>query len=257
MSRRFGGAGIRRWLREPFAAPASGGAAPVTPETAATGLIEWLDPSATYVTETAGRVSSFVGRTTGYEFLQASGPAQPLWSATGVLGQPAMYFDGARFMESIDGLAELLDGSAANSVYAVVDRDTAAAQNAVLSLGEQSGGFTEYVIMRSASTSGNIEVNRAGTLTTGATAIGTSPEYVAWHYGSAACAFRVGGAAVAGGASATTPACDLTVLGARKVGSYAAYMTGWIAEIMIYDHVLTAGEIAALEGYITAKYVGI
>jgi hypothetical protein len=247
-----------------FSAPV-GAAAPAleAPETIS-GLLAWFDPSINVTKAgTPERVSSHISREGNeYEILQASGPAQFLWSATGILGNPAFYGDGARYLDGVVALGEMIDGSAPHSIVFVCDRDTTTSFDTVFAIGAEAGTSVSFV--RPAGTNFfNHSRFRAdgGTSSYASTAAATaSPSYHVLTYDGTNSAWRSNGVSGGSGANAIAQdvACVRTAIGARRFnGTYASFMTGWIGDVLVYDHVLTVGEITTLEDWISAKYVGI
>lgn len=244
----------------------TGGGAPANPYTPATipGLLATFDPAAPYVTKagTPERVSSFFSRDGVYELVQASGPAQLEWSATGILGKPAVYGDGARFIAATIALAGLLDASASMSAVCITDLDASAGASVFWGIGD-SGASNNLVQVYASGASRQLNMGRfvpaGNTVTTNASAlVGTSPEYSAVFYDGSSGSFNVGGTDWAGGANTRAPACDMFSLGAaRFAGAYTNYLRGWLGPVWIYDHPLTAGERTTLWNFIVSEYPGI
>lgn len=237
------------------------GTSVAVPETI-TGLLAWWDPAADYITrDGSDLVSAWVSREgNDYNLAQASGPAQLTWSATGIQSMPALTGAGAQYLALTTALGAALDGSAAFTVAMVVDLD-ATTQCAFFAVGDSANSANAITCRHSGAvtTVQSFRIDTGGnTGVSGTATLGTNPEYVSYEYDGTTWSFRVGGAAAGSGAGVRTPVCDLVSVGARRQsGAYGQYITGKIADIFVYDHVLTAGETTTLEGYITGKYVGI
>lgn len=264
MSRRFG---LRRPVRAPYA-PVGGdaefGAATVS------DMLVWCDPDEEYATfhPTTLRVSGLAHRYikpgSGItDLAQASSPAQPLYSPTGILGKPALYYTGGDYLESTDSvLAGLLDGSQAYTTFYVINRDVEVAVDGVWSIGD-SGSSQNSILHRMTTSGGSIDWvlrgTTANTQNAGNQTDSAAPAYCRFVYDGSSYDSAVNNVDSLSGASNTrTPSCDKFYIGIdRFLGAFGGQMDGWIAEILIYERALTSDEIDTVETYLKGKYVGL
>lgn len=238
---------------------ASGGGAPTPIPETVPGLVEWLDTEETYVSYDGGsKASLLVGRYAGHNFT-SSGTARPTWSGSvaALNNNPGLYYTTDDFMECVDGLAEKFDASQPHSIFAVVDRDSDGAAGAILGC-NVSGSGTDRIIC-SFDSAGNMNYVRdsGGSATSVASTAGEggSPAYVAWFWTPDTVNFTVNGASDGSGSVAKTPTLSQCAIGARKyLTAYANFLSGWVAEILIYDSVLSGANLTSINGYFATKY---
>lgn len=263
-SRRMAGAGHgRRGARGGGGRGASG---PFTPASNP-GLLAWWDPDIAYITkDVSDKVSSWVSRdANAYVLSQVSGPAQATWSATGLLSKPSLAFAGAQFLEGADALAAIVDGSADYTLVVVLDGDgTGATSYYAFTCFCESGSSAHTIDHRTYGANANDrhyrEAGSSGVLTAvGSQSMLTPSYYRAFVDGGATITTRVDDVASLTGATWTgSPVCNRTYVGCtRYLGVNSSFFSGKIADIILYDHDLTAGEWSRLKSWITAKYVGI
>lgn len=240
-----------------------GGAPPFTPATIP-GLLAWFDPDAAYVTKagTPERTSSWVSREgNAYTLVQAAGPAQPEWSATGIQSRPAMLYDGAQYLDGAGGLATLLSGAVAFSVVSVIrplftgTRSIWAFNPAGAGLESRLAYYRLNVVEYAATYTQRDGVGTTLTATT--TALPAPSWWTTLHTGSAV-SFQIDGANVAGGADTRAPnVVSFSTGGRLSGGAWGVYLRGWIADVIVYDHALTAAELAVINAWVRRKYAGI
>lgn len=233
----------------------------LVPETKA-GLLAWFQPASDYVTKDgSNRVSGFEDRYSGYSAEQASGPAQPLWSATGIGGKPAIFYDGARYLSTQDGvLAGLLDASAPFTSFAVVDRDSNP-PDTIWALGTAASS-TNLIDVRFTGASPT-STDFAARIASGAatTNLGTQTDneaaglLVTTYSGTQYNSWVNNNASLISAANTRAPVCDRFFLGAGWYsGAINAPMHDWIGDVILYDSVLSAGDIADVTQYLSDYY---
>lgn len=240
----------------------TGGGAPpgalYIPATIPDLLAAW-DPAPAYVTTVAGpptRLRNYFSREgNGYELEQLSGPAQFEWSATGILGKPAIYGDGARLISGAAALAGLMSGATDYTRYWIAAQDAALSTHTHVATCD-SGVSTnlDYTYGSAA----DLVHYRHPTAKTYVGAVAAGPRYYAVTRSGSNVTLYSNGVASSTTAIATNPTVDLFALGSRRFnGSWATYMLGWIGTVLCYGRALSAGELATLNTWATTEYPGL
>jgi hypothetical protein len=224
-------------------------------------IVAWFDPTSGVTMDGSNRVSFWESRVNGHAVAQLSSPSQPLFEAAGLLGQAALYFDGARYLSTLTAaLANSLDGAQPHTMVAVIDRNVAATNNAICTLGD-SASSTNVQIWGTATGTGIDSVYRQGVGSVnvlGTLMPGTSPARMMMSYTPGNVSLWVNDVASASVAATVANTCDRVVIGAyRYSGAYANLMTGRIADILILNTARSIASLANLLAYLDAKYPGL
>lgn len=119
-------------------------------------------------------------------------------------------------------------------------------------------GVTNAMVVR-VTTGGNFEIIQAGTASigTGTTAMTTGvwkQSNVTYDSSTGAYAFRQSSAANGSGTNIKPITQNSTVIGYNGVGGGGEFLNGKLAELIVYNRVLTGPEIASVEAYLLAKW---
>jgi hypothetical protein len=212
----------------------------------------WLDASQITGVPDGGTLGSWLDRSgTAHHATQATLSLQPTYRAAGLNGHPSLRFDG---IDDYMRLASpLLTGSTPRTVVFVM-RPTTIGNRGIVDLGDGAttgGAFMitpEYGVRVQA---GNRLFQQAAS---GAAEIGV----VTLTGGTTdAIAARINGVVLS---PASTASVAINTTGLATVGSFTALLTnrynfaGDIAEILVYNRALSAGEIDSVQRYLSGKY---
>ncbi len=200
-------------------------------------------------------------------FSQATIAKRPTFQTNVLSGKPVVRFDG---VDDLLVLAEKYLTSAQGTVFAVIQL-TAALQNkqVVLGTGDEAAGNVAHDLRGfHKTTEPNISLrlddNVAANTLRGDTALVAGTTYIqTWSSTGAAYGMRINGAAesltLLGGADngnwyADVAALDNVTIGGRKRDIESDFLKGDLAELIVYDRVLTAPETARVERYLANRY---
>lgn len=232
------------------------------------GLALWLDADPGFVgKDGSNRVSIWrdalgtTNNTVAQNVAQTDPARQPLWVADGINGRPAIRFDGSNdyLNNTVDNL---LATDSARTVIVVGDADDSSTGNALVVFrrsnqvyADQFGLYSGNVYVYSDGVNGNNNAYASGT---GALTTIRQPFISVFRstgLGSKI-AVDLNGSALTltqpGGVGAETGTTGF-VIGARENLANSTW-PGMIAEILVYDRSLTAGELNAIGFYLTHKY---
>jgi len=225
-------------------APAQGGS-DFTPADL-TGLVDWWDAGAAYVTKRGGGAPSnndpvlqWTGRVNSIDLDQAVEVEQPLWIASGQNSQPVVRFDGVDDYLVSAGFGAK---SQPNTIFAAIKVDAPVIGDTIFD--GITGGRNALII--------NADKFKPYA---GSYAAGPSKDanfnILTCIYNSTASAIRVSGSETAGIDAGVDDMDGLTV--AANI-TPAAFTGMDIAEIIIVDGLSSAADIAATESYLMSKY---
>ena len=219
--------------------------------TEVSGLLRWYEGDVLGLADGTA-VSSWTDQSANADHaVQADSAKQPVLKTGVASGHDAVRFDGSNDWLTF---AEILDSSAATAHIFVVSDSNATGARVIMSTRQSDGqsgwslrynpqttmqyfhaggGATPIVSYSITDQLNIIEVQRNGLdVTLGANgALGTETAISTYVVSSA----------------------DRTIIGAENDGT-ASFLNGDIAEIVIYDHVLSAGDRTSVLDYLTAKY---
>jgi hypothetical protein len=164
-------------------------------------------------------------------------------------------------MSTLDGvLAGILDGTQAYTTYAVIDRDSAALDDPIWSLGVAASG-NHNVAHRALASNDYIARAQAGSVTTstGTQTVGASPVRITAMFTGTTVSGWIGSAlSINAAANIQAPVCDRFFVGTnRYTGSFLQYFSGWIGDILIYTSAHDAAARARVWAYLQTLYVGL
>lgn len=221
------------------------GATPADPIVAIPGLVaRWRADQITGLTGGAVVASWPDMSANGYTATEAT--ARPTWQAAALGGQPVVRFAGAQQL-----LASAPSGDPQQTVVAVVSAGGSgvrtlrgAGGSRGLQFRLESGGAIGLVSQASA----NIAASTT-TVTNAVPAIVTATfDQVANTY-----AFYHNGAASGSGAATQDLLAQTTVIG-QRAGGLVEYLTGDLAELLVWSRVLTSTELSTVHSYASARY---
>ena len=183
---------------------------------------------------------------------QATGAKQPTFTGNGLNGKSVMTFGGAQTLLIPSPIYTLPNGN--NTVYAVAQRTTeSGAANFLLNLSEAAGSrhYLGYT-----ATSGNIAFqNRTSdtSILVRGSNVNTVPNIIRGGRNGTEMAVTVNGLAETTSANGLSEAgCDSAWIGSLR--DSAAYLTGFIAEIIIWRRALSPAEKAWVDTYLSKKW---
>ncbi len=203
------------------------------------------------VTLVSGRVSNWADQSgEGNDFVQGTAGNRPLWTASGVNGQPTVDFDKTRpDLLSLANLPGATDGYPGLTFILIFSYTANAGYGMWMSMGaveelrESSGGLMEYVSNTGNATSASSHAATWG-MATGRNNESDNLINVSWNTTQDASGGPTGVA---------NPSDNPVTLGGRAAGSQPVTMS--VAEFLIYSRALTNGERDQIyNDYAVARY---
>lgn len=218
------------------------------------GLAAWYDfTNAAYLTLSSTAITQALDRSGNGNNtdIQGTGTARPTFTASQVNGLPAAVFDGGDQLALPQAVIDLVNS--ANTIFVVTKRASEdATTDIVFSLGT---GTTNKTFIIYAATAGRIEYrSNAGAggnaITTGHT--NTDFNIIKGRRSGTTQAISInGGTEVTGGTGDDGGTADAGLIGNSLNG---LFLTGSIAEIIMYNRSLSAAESTQVELYLSRKY---
>jgi hypothetical protein len=240
-------------------APATSSTAPATTATTTTvgtaavprpGLQAWLAADQGVVADASGKVSRWTDQSgTTRDATQTNAAAQPTLRANAINGKPGLYFDGTD-----DALSVAVDINPATTPNLTVVTVFASATNATTLrkvYSNDDGGYD-----RTAGLDNRAGTNYAIYAGSGVRDFFTLSANTAYQTTDAWTPTQFTGR-VNGRNVTTQPVTATTGLSRLTIGSnptYGEYWMGPIAEILVYNRLLSAAEQSQVESYLAAKY---
>lgn len=224
------------------------------------GLVGWWDSTdnATITTDTG--VSAWADKAGGYTLTQSTGANQPTISS--INGNQAFDYNGSSQLltSTAPGLADLVDGSSVvpTTIFAVVEPDVADQSAVPVSWRSTSVGFVLYgsLMPLTGSVWRTIYRSNDGTAVfISSTDTYTTQPYVTSTTTGADIVGRVNGAEVIdtpNTAAALPLSSNSFAVGALSTPS--AFLDGKIGDVLIYNRVLSASEVARVERWLAGKF---
>jgi hypothetical protein len=214
------------------------------------GLKLWLRGDAGVVKDASNAISQWIdGTGSGNDALQSSPANEPSYAADSINGKPVVRFDG---VDDLFGLGDVMQSAAAGELFVVL-RATGdpTADHGFMTFGP--GGWDQWA--RYPAAGGNIRDNFGGT----SRYMGRVPQALdQFHLYNALSKPGEWTSRINGVVQYTTSSNTVGFTSASVIGSsgspYEGSFQGDIAEIIIYDHVLSQAERDAVEYYIGTKY---
>ncbi len=219
------------------------------------GNVLWLDASdETTIAETGGSVSQWDDKSPeGNDVSQGTGSKQPTTGARVINGLNALEFDGGDAISN-SVTQSTLEAGDNFSVFAVFQYDDVSTYRNILN---SDTGVHDRLVLGSSSTENFCFSTYTGSFTTKSVSFSDvdTPHIFSGTATSAnVLASELDGTTMSGIDTGATQEGDRFVVGAAaNEGNF--FMDGLIAEIIIYDRALTAGEITAVEAYLTDKWI--
>jgi hypothetical protein len=221
------------------------------------GMMMWLK-SDNSVTTSGTSVTAWADVSgSGNNATQATGTNQPTLQNNSINGLPAIVFDGTNdFMQLPQGLANFTQGA---SIFVVTKPTTIASGKRFFEFAT-SPSHDNIRIIESAPTGAQFDVNLTdGTASSvlSTNAISTSYQLIeAMHNGAGIGTFLTNGIQGAQNTMNNIPNVTRTnnYLARDYSGTSTNYLTGEIAEIIMYNRKLSTSERASVEGYLITRY---
>lgn len=242
------------------------------------GLALWMDASTglyqdtgatTPATADGHAVAAWVDRVAGVSFTQETGSKQPQLkrAANGINGRPVVQADGGDLLVAASVL-----GAASGAVFAVY-RLTAPIGDTQTLIGscDEATSLLKYWSMSPYRTAAapNVSIrqrnNDTASILTGSTEVVAGTVYLSiFESSGTAWAWRLNGAVQTlanvsgtnnGDWTGDTADRDNTTLFAEKMSSELSFMKGDIAELLVYEPVVSADDRAAIQEYLANKYM--
>ena len=220
------------------------------PSIVETGLAMWLKADAGITHDGSGNVSAWADQTSTYTFSQ-TGSAQPTFVATDINGKPALHMSGSQFLASTGTLSGI---NADCTILTVASTSSPASQQYSFYAGSGSGsGFANRAIGYSSSqefydTAGSSattgEAPPANTFVTEAATLDSGLTSVTYY--------QNGNQTGTGTLGSLVNVSAGIAIGASPVPD--TYWQGDIAEVIVYDHKLSASDLQQVDGYLADKY---
>jgi len=233
------------------------------------GLELWLKPDTGQVVTSSGRVSTWYDASgNANDATQTDASARPYYTASALNGYDIMEFKGNDEINFLNYGADIWDtGSVANAttIFAVFNPDTATGNNYGAIIAQGGASRTSVAVCPQAFPDSDVKwatnnYASGGRKITGSSAV-DNWYYVTWTWSDwqdrDTTTIRVNGSVAASANWDSAP--DATATGNRYIGRFidaaaGACIDGWLAELIVYRRVLSAGEITTVEAYLADKY---
>lgn len=228
-----------------------------SPAALGSSLLAWWDAERTdLITQSSGAVSSWRDIVGGYDAVQATGAAQPMFSATSFNGRPGVTFDATddELTCTDSALLSQLGGATAYEMWALVDQQALPADattRVLMSVGGNTGGSNRNL---QRIVSGG--VNRARFIVGVTTAL-PSGDYSGRHVfrgraDGADIQAYLDGVASSTAAVVPTTAADRVRIGATPLSAAGSFWNGVVPALLITT-ALSAGNAAQLQAYLSRR----
>lgn len=161
-------------------------------------------------------------------------------------GLPAVTFSSSCFR-----LGSSIATTSSVSVFAVVKLSSTAAKTNIISSGSSSAGLAYW--MASSGKLQGADKSCIALLGNGTTAQNTSWNQINLTYDLMNIVFRLNRAADGSVASTTATTANESMIGQSACGT-PEFLSGQLAEILVYSRVLSGGEITTVESYLNSRY---
>lgn len=215
------------------------------------GAFAWYDADAT----PTGAAASWIDLTgNGNTATQGTGASQPICTANQINGRNAMVFDGVNDFFTLPSSMYVIPADN-NTLFAVVQFNASdGAEHRVISLAEAVS--SRYRLTNRPSPNDQVDFlssnSTANPVETTATITNVNL-YTCFRSGTTQSISINGGTAVTDLGGATETGVDSGTIGANGPGTLV-FMSGKIAEIIIYTKLLTAGETLQVQRYLSRKW---
>ncbi|MEE9510293.1 MAG: LamG-like jellyroll fold domain-containing protein [Candidatus Bathyarchaeia archaeon] len=183
--------------------------------------------------------------------VQSTGTKQPTTNATTQNGKNILDFDGGDFFAQALAIRTIPSGN--NTLFTIASTTNDTSNERVLFMGV--GGGTRYGLTMS-SNSGQVDY-LSGTSGAAVSLSGVTKSdlniYSCFRDGTTLSISLNGATAVTGTGGADNSSIDEASIGSYRLG-VSSFLNGSIAEIIMYDRVLSSAEIASVETYLSNKW---
>lgn len=214
------------------------------------GCVLWLRADRG-VTQSSGSVSAWADQSgSGRNFSQGTGANQPSYQATaGPNAQPAIVFNGTSDLMTC---ATSVLGLATCTVFLVLQYSATPATYATVLAWQDTGGSAGVEIGSDGTLKRYVGAPNVGEVSDGA--VTTSAEKWTIQNNSSTWSLRVNGSSQSLSGNPMTPLSGTagSILGARPGGSL--FFKGALSEAIAYSGVLSAAQVAQVEGYLKGRY---
>lgn len=209
------------------------------------GLAVWYDASdAATITDTGGLVDSWADKSGNSRTLTGTLTARPTTGTRTQNSLNVLDFDGSN---DYLGASSAFTQGTSDTVFIVCLNDDGA--DATTQFSYMADSATSHTRLGKASTNA-WRINSGATLDGGTP--NTSAHLMVGVFNGASSELRLDGASLTSGDAGSNSTSLAPHVGRNRNGSQ--YWDGWIAEILHYDSVLSAGNIALVEGYLLTKW---
>lgn len=215
------------------------------------GVRAWYDASTT----SAGAVSSWTDKSgNGNHATQGTGAKQPVSTANQLAGKNALIFTGASSQTLILPSRLYTIPNSANTIFCVSKRNTETGAAARIVAIDQSTNF-KFVFGYSSVSGAAVFTNSNGGTTADVTGLtNTNYQILAGSYNGTTGQYMQAnnGTPTTNASGVAVATCDNAYIG--SAGDASRYLTGGIAEIIIYNRALSAAEIIQINRYLANKW---
>lgn len=218
------------------------------------GFQAWYDTTSDdYLTLDGTAITQFIDRSgQGNDTpVQGTASARPTRALSQINGLQAATFDGGDTLELPSALYSIPNGN--NTVFAVCKRNTETAQsNKIVGLSEVG---SQRLLLDYGSSAGSAFYQSRTAAGNGASSSGTNTDFnlfTCYRDGSTQSISRNGSAESTIALGASEANCDAGHIG--SLAGSSAFLTGAIAEILIFNRALTSTEITNINTYLSNKY---
>jgi len=208
------------------------------------GLEVWLDANdiTTITKDGADKVSEWRSKANQGTVTQGNAPDQPTHGVTLLNGHPTVEFASLHYMQSAAFSSPF---SQPNTIFVVGKRDTTLADNYFI---DGIVGGSRHADFVSATNTNEIF---AGTGLSDGNTVNLNPEIHTILFNTASTEFYINGVRTIAGVEGSQTLTGLTVGASSAI---AGFLDGFIAEIIIYDRLLTAQERLQVENFLSTKW---
>lgn len=209
----------------------------------------WYDAT----TIATGAVSSWTDLSgNGFHATQGTGAAQPTCTANTLNGKNTLVFDGGNFLVCSSRLYSITNSS--NTIFAIVQTSLGTTQQRIINGTE--GGSSRYTLSfeTTVGRSSFLSNSASSTAVTNDTATKTNATiYTAFRTGTTLSLSVNGGAATTNSSGGDENGINAMSIGAQAGGA-SIWLTGYIAEILIFNYALESADIIQMNRYLSNKW---
>lgn len=216
---------------------------------ASLGCKLWLKSGAGVTKDVNNNISAWADQSgNNFQATQSNTGNKPLWVASGAGALPAVYLDGGNFNPHFFNLPDVMSGVTAGELFVVLkSQGDQNAPHDFMRFGTPGSGLYPY--------QGHIE-DQFGSTTT--KQVGTpSQPLTSYHLYNTTSQPGEWTARVNGSVQYTTTNNTVSFNTAPTIGGTFYGFQGYMAEILVFNHALTATERTTVQNYLVSKYNGV